>query len=79
MRIIVEHNGTAAHNALASGLQDILENDLSHKCDPVIGPTDTNSVSLYDENRKLIGVFTKMPKLEELLFYINISDKEEVN
>ena len=74
MRITLEYNGTAALKPFVKELQFLLEEEFNLTVDQVIGKTEDTFVTLYDENNKVIAVFQKMPSLQELMFYIKISD-----
>ena len=74
MRITLEYNGTAALRPFVKELQFLLEEEFNLTVDQTIGKTEDNFITLYDENNKVIAVFQKMPTLQELTFYIKISD-----
>ena len=74
MNITIEHSGTEDHLQLAGGLRDLLEDELGHDTEESIKNMES-TVTLYDENRHVIGIFTKLPTVQELTFYVNISDK----
>ena len=74
MRITLEYNGTAALKSFVKELQFLLEEEFNLTVDQTIGKTEDNFITLYDENNKVIAVFQKMPTLQELMFYIKISD-----
>ena len=74
MRITLEHNGTAALKLFVKELQFLLEEEFNLTVDQAIGKTEDDFITLYDESNKVVAVFQKMPSLQELMFYIKISD-----
>jgi len=72
MNIIIEHSGTEDHLQLVEGLRNLLEDELGHDSEEAIKNIEP-AVTLYDQKRRTIGVFTKLPTVQELAFYINIS------
>jgi len=76
MKIILEHNGTPSFIETATRIQEMLEFDLGHKVEQVIGSAK-NQVILYDDSRNVIGTFNNVPTLETLSFYMRLSETED--
>jgi hypothetical protein len=72
MNIIIEHSGTEDHLQLVEGLRDQLEDELGHDTEEVIRNLEP-AITLYNQNRSVIAIFTKLPTVQELAFYVNIS------
>lgn len=76
MDIIIEHSGTEEHLQLVGGLRDLIEDELGHDTEEIVKNLES-TITLYDRDRHVIGIFTKLPTVQELAFYINISKEDD--